>query len=141
MTDRLAALLDTLIPGDGDFPAAGTLGLALAGHDRFGAPLVAVLSALPEDFAQRSAPDRAAAAEAAEAAQPQAFSAMVVGVYSLYYTHPEVAAVIARLTGYAARPPQPGGHALAPFDPAMVAVPAARAPHYRLAPEARDARP
>jgi hypothetical protein len=130
----IPALLSTLIPGDGGFPAAGALDLPLDGHPRFGAPLAAVLAALPEGFAGLASEAREHALAAVEAADPAAFSALQVGLYSLYYTHPEVTAVIARETGYAARPPQPEGHALAPFTPDLVAVPAARAPHFRRPP-------
>lgn len=66
--------------------------------------------------------------------QGAAFSVLIVGAYSLYYTHPAVARVLERLTGYAAGAPQPDGHVLAPFDVAMVAVPAARSPHFRPTP-------
>jgi hypothetical protein len=133
-----AALLSTLLPGDGDFPDAGTLDLPLAALDRFGPPLAAVLARLPADFAALPQDLRTAAAARAEADDPDAFAAMVTGAYSLYYTHPAVAAVLARLTGHSGAPPQPLGHPLDPFDPALVAVPAARAPLWRPIPgEAR----
>ncbi len=134
------ALVDCLLPGDADYPPASDVGLdtALAVHDRFGPPLRRVLAMLPHDFAAGDGPARDAGLRVAEASEPAWFSALVVGAYSLYYTHPVVADVLARLTGYAAGAPQPEGHDLAPFDPAMVAVPAARAPHFRTAPETFD---
>jgi hypothetical protein len=60
----------------------------------------------------------------------------MIAAYSLYYTDPAVVRVIGRLTGHSAAPPQPQGHALPPFDPAMVAIPAARPPLYRPTPKA-----
>ena len=137
----MSALLDTLIPGDGDFPAASAVGLgdALAGHNRFAAPLAEVTALLPANFEALAAEGRTGALIDIEAQYPALFKALIVGAYSLYYTQPQVAAVIERLTGHTARPPQPDGHPLAPFDPALVAVPAARAPFYRPTPEAPDA--
>lgn len=131
------ALLDTLLPGDGAFPPASATDLAarMAAHDRFGVTLGPVLDLLPADFAAGEPAARVAAVQAAEAAAPAAFAALVTGAYSLYYTHPAVAAAMAAVCGHAARPPQPLGHDLPPFDPAMVAVPAARGPSFRPTPE------
>lgn len=131
-----AALLDTLLPGDGDFPSGGSLGLPLAAHPRFGAPLAAVLARLPEDFEALAPAARTEAVARAEAADPAGFAAMLTGVYSLYYSHPAVSAVLGRLFGHSGAPPQPQGHRLAPFDPALLGVPAARPPLYRPTPEA-----
>jgi hypothetical protein len=130
------ALMDTLLPGDGDFPSGRLVATAIDQHDRFGPVLREVLAHLPEGFAAMDAPARTSVLQAIETAEPQLFDRLVVGAYSLYYTHPSVAEVLARTTGYRAGPPQPGGHALAPFDPAMLAVPAARGPLYRPTPEA-----
>lgn len=129
-----AALLDTLLPGDGDFPSAGELDLGIADHERFGVPFAAVQDLLPRDFDGLSAEARTAILQEVEASHRPVFDAMVLGVYSLYYTHPRVTGVIRKLTGHSGQPPQPGGHDLAPFDPAMLAVPAARPPLYRPTP-------
>lgn len=129
-------LLDTLLPGDGDFPPGGIVADSLAAHDRFGPVLRGVLARLPADFSAIAPDARTMVLQALETEAPQLFDRLVVGAYSLYYTHPAVAGVLARVTGYRAGPPQPGGHALAPFDPAMLAVPAARGPLYRPTPEA-----
>ncbi len=132
----IAALLDTLLPGDGEFPPGGSLGLPLDRHDRFGPPLAAVLARLPDGFESLPPEARAEAVAQAEAADPAGFAAMLTGAYSLYYTHPEVSAVLHRLFGHSGAPPQPLGHPLPPFDPALLAVPAARPPLYRQTPEA-----
>ena len=130
------ALLDTLLPGDGDFPSGGRIAIALAAHPRFSGPLNAILASLPSDFEVLDSTNRTTAVQTAETAKPDTFSALIVGIYSLYYTDPTVAKVIGKLTGHSVAPPQPHGHALSPFDPAMVAIPAARAPHYRPTPKA-----
>jgi hypothetical protein len=130
-------LLDTLLPGDGDFPPGHIVAEALAAHDRFAPALAKVLALLPEDFASQPREARDATLAAIEATHPEAFGALVLAAYSLYYTHPTVAAVLEAGTGYRAGPPQPGGHALAPFDPELLAIPAARAPLYRPTPKAR----
>lgn len=132
---RAELLLDTLLPGDADFPPGRGIAARLRAHDRFGQPLEGVLQALPDGFDQMAQADRIAAVQQAEAADPVTFDALIIGAYSLYYTDPAVAHVIGRLTGHSAAPPQPLGHALAPFDPAMVAVPAGRGPLYRPAPK------
>jgi len=122
-------LLDTLLPGDAVFPSAAATGLALrlAGHARFGAALGPVLGRLPPGF---RAGDEAAVA-LVEAAAPAEFARLLTGVYSLYYTHPLVMAAMAASGIAAGQPPQPLGHHLPPFDPALVAIPAARAPLWR----------
>lgn len=137
---RLNALLDTLLPGDGSFPPASatTTAARLLGHDRFAPTLPAILDALPADFRILDTQARTALLTQVEQTRPAAFHAFVTGVYSLYYTDPAVAEAIARQTGYQTRPPQPQGYALEPFDPAMVAIPAARAPHYRPTPGGQD---
>ena len=132
---KLAALLDTLIPGDESYPAPSAIGLSerLIAHRRFGSLTGPVLERLPEDFDALDNDRRAAAVAAVEADSGPAFSALLLGLYSLYYTDPLVLAVIARESGYTPRAPQPDGYALPPFDPASVTVPASRAPHYRSA--------
>ncbi len=134
MKDVLA-LLDTLLPGDADFPKGSRIARALLVHDRFAVPVKAILAALPR-LRDPRAPDRIAQLQEIEQKDPDTFSAMIVGCYSLYYTDLAVTSVLARLTGHSGAPPQPQGHALAPFDPALLAIPAARAPLYRPTPEA-----
>ncbi len=131
--ERLAYLLDILIPGDADFPPPGRIDLAAAmlGHDRFGAFAEAALAGLPDGFESLAPAEAIAAVAALEEADPAGFGALLTGLYSLYYVHPAVLQAVERVSGYAARPPQPEGYRLAPFDPAVVAIPAARRPHYR----------
>ena len=131
----LSALLDTLIPGDAAFPASSQLGLAarLAAHERFAPAVAPVLARLPGDFADLDEQVKIELIAAVERDSPTDFGALLTAVYSLYYTDETVLAAVAMAAGYVSRPPQPEGYALEPFDPAIVAVPAARRPHYRQA--------
>lgn len=130
---HLAILLDLMIPGDGVFPLPSQLDLAetMAGHERFGAMAEVMLATLPADFAVRSGAGQIAEIERVERDMPGVFDPFVVALYSLYYVHPEVLAAVESTSGYAARAPQPEGYVLKPFDPAIVAIPAARGPQYR----------
>jgi hypothetical protein len=136
MTDLLA-LLDTLLPGNADFPKGSRIARALLSHDRFAAPVQAIRAALPPGFSTAGTEERIAQLSEIEQKNPDTFAAMIVGAYSLYYTDLAVTSVLARLTGHSGAAPQPTGHALAPFDPALLAIPAARAPLYRPTPEAQ----
>ena len=129
----LAALLDVLLPGDGDFPPASATSLPtrLMAHPRFAATVPPVLNALKASISP-------ATVAQAERNNPTAFAALLTGVYSLYYTDPGVAAALARLTGYDTRPPQPLGYDLPAFDSSLLAIPAARMPFYRPTPEVSD---
>ena len=121
---KLAAIIDVLLPGEEGFPPGSTTQVAAwlaARPDRFAAERDAVSAALPEQF---DASDVAAA----QAANPEAFASLLTGIYTAYYSDPAVRLVIERTTGYSAGTLQPTGYLLAPFDPKVVAVPAARAP-------------
>jgi hypothetical protein len=126
----LAAVLDAVLPGDGGFPSATSVDLAaaMAAHPRFALAADDLLAALDP-----ATDDPVAALTALEAAGDARLAAFLVAAYSLYYTRPGVVAAIERETGYAARPPQPEGYILPAFDPAMLAMPASRPPHYRRA--------
>ncbi len=117
--DTLALVLDELLPGGEGFPPASAICLAtwLRGRAEFSAAADAVLGALPAAFAAAAAAERLAALQAIEATE--AFGRLLVGAYSGYYVHPVVLAVIASRTSYPARSPQPQGHTLPPFNPAL----------------------
>lgn len=133
--ELLVRLLDDLIPGDGVFPAPSAMNLAavLLAHERFGATTLAIVGLLPSDFVSRSEAERIAAITQLEAEWAPDFESLMTGLYSLYYVHPAALSAVAQTSGYAARPPQPGGYRLPAFDPVVVAIPAARPPHYRAA--------
>jgi hypothetical protein len=126
----IAALLDTLLPGDAAFPPAGAvMGVA----ERVVALAGPVLAALPRGFDAADQVRREEMLRAVEASAPAAFERFVAAVYVAYYTVPAVQAVLERSHGHAARPPQPEGHVLAPFDDAMLARQRVRAPFWRQA--------
>lgn len=135
MSDALLdSILSTLLPGDADWPSAGSLGLAASVRgDCDAAALAAIVGAIPADFADGNADAREVALRAIEAACPDAFERLVAAAYLAYYTEPRVRTVIERLTGYAARPPQPRGYELEPFDEALLAKQKQRAPFWRKA--------
>jgi hypothetical protein len=130
MNAPLIALLDTLLPGDADWPAAGTLdGLAAQVADDM--PPKRLLAALPADFAKLDGQARDNAVRGLEQAEPAGFERLVAATYLAYYTHDAVRGVLERLTGYEARPPQPLGYELPPFDESLLDTQKRRAPFWR----------
>lgn len=122
----LAAVLATLLPPEPPFPP-GACVTAIVAAD-LGADS-AFLNALPGNFA---AGDEATL-RALEAGHPEAFDRLVRAAYLAYYTDPEVRRALEQTTGYPARPPQPLGYELPPFDDALLdgqrrAAPIWRAP-------------
>jgi len=135
--DLLATVLDTLLPGDGPWPAARTVDLAAAVRaDSGGDPqreIDRVLAALPAGFAGADDAARESMLAAVETAEPAAFERLVTLAYTAYYVDPRVRAVIERETGYENRPPQPLGYELEPFDEALLEKQKQRAPFWRKA--------
>lgn len=138
LLEPLRLILDRLLPGnDAGWPAAGTLGLAptvwedAARTPEGEAAVRTVLAALPVDYAARPDAARDEALRAIEAAEPDAFARLVASAYNSYYTNPDVLAVVERLTGYEARPPQPSGYDLPPFDERLLDRQKQRPPFWR----------
>jgi hypothetical protein len=140
----LAAVLDRVVPQNGDVPAAGALGVGAAIERTLAgsAPLRRlILDGLVEidvasGLAGFEALDDAARDDrlrAVEAAHPAFFAALVNHAYRGYYTHPTVLRHLERTTGYPARPPQPLGHAIEPWDEGLLARQRQRAPFWRRA--------
>jgi hypothetical protein len=140
----LAAVLDRIVPPNGDVPGAGALGVGdaiertLAGS----APLRRLIldglvevdvAAGPAGFAVFDTAARDELLRAVEAAHPAFFAALVNHAYRGYYTHPTVLQDLERATGYPARPPQPLGHAIEPWDEGLLARQRQRAPFWRRA--------
>jgi hypothetical protein len=124
----LVAVLDRLLPENGDLAGAGGLGLGGQIPATAAAP---VLAALPAAFTSLDAAAATAALQAVEAAQPAAFAELLKFAYIAYYRDPRVLARIEQATGYANRPPQPLGYTLEPLDPTLLDVVKARGPQYR----------
>ena len=134
---KLNAALDTLLPGDEWWPAAGGLGLVdrvleLAGLDPSHPGMVAeACSALPADFHQQDSDARTAALERLEAGNSALFGVLQLLAYNAYYTDARVLDVVESRTGYEARPPQPRGYVLEPFDESLLEKVRTRAPFWR----------
>lgn len=122
----LGAVLTSLLPGDGSWPSAAATALPLWFGERIAempalADAVAWLrTSLPATFATRSPADCEADLKACEAKDPLKFSIVVTEAFNGYYIDPAVLSVIERKTGFPARPPQPMGHRLAPFDLSII---------------------
>lgn len=111
----LAAVIDTLLPGDEAMPSGTRAGVkpssSADGHlDLFDA--IAVRAGSAETFVKLDASARAALIHTVEHERPVSFRALLVILLSEYY---ESAAVIAAL-GWRSEPPQPTGHVIASAD-------------------------
>lgn len=135
MIASLAAALDRILPGGEGFPSAGEVDLAghLAKRPGKHAVEEAFASKLPAGFANLPGREQTAQLVALEAHEPALFKAFLVIAYSGYYAHPAVLEILESVTDYRARPPQPVGYALEPFDEAMRASARLRPPHFRTA--------
>ena len=130
-TKQFEAVLSTLLPAHGPWPSGATVAgvvatdLAASLEDR--AALAWLLAALPGEF---TAGDEDAL-RAVEEAEPERVGRVVNAAYLAYYTDPVVRAVLEEETGYEARPPQPLGYELPPFDEGLLERQRARAPFWR----------
>lgn len=142
----LVAALNALVPPREALPGAGDLGLAERIERAMTAePIVRrlLLDALraigmmsgPETFTAQPDEAREATLRAVETAEPLAFALLVEQTYRAYYALPAVA----RSLGLSGEPPQPRGHHLAPFDPALLARQRDRAPFWRRTGEEQEA--
>ena len=122
----MAAILDGIIPREGDFPGAGELGVAehldkaVAGtkdlRRLFAEGLKSVVSMSHQeygkDFVSLSAGERVHVLEHIESDEPEFFEELVHHAYAGYYISPEVL----RVKGLELSPPMPKGYPLKPFD-------------------------
>jgi hypothetical protein len=132
----LAAVLDRLLPAVDGLPGAGELGLADAVvrdplADQRPDDVPAVLAALPAGFGALPEGERDAALAAVERALPDQFSTLVNLAYNAYYLDPRTLARVERLTGYAARAPQPDGYEVDPLDERLLEPVLRRPPLWR----------
>ncbi|WP_018183813.1 gluconate 2-dehydrogenase subunit 3 family protein [Kaistia granuli] len=120
------ALIDTMIPGDGDFPSASEAGVAAlvaarAKEMQGPAFLAGLREALDRDgapFAGADEGERVARLVAHETAKPSDVQAVCVVLYLSYYGAASVKAAIRRMGMQYPDAPQPGGYVMSPFDPA-----------------------
>jgi hypothetical protein len=131
---EIELLCDLIIPGDDIYPAPSEIALPsrLSADKRFGPTADAVLSLLPKRLAGLPLNQRTAAVRAVEAAHPLVFRSLIIAIYSLYYSDPTVLRTLESEFGYSARPPQPFGYEIEPFDPVLLAIPRSRPRQYRL---------
>lgn len=131
--DLLAAVLDRLLPANGELPAAGELGLAAQVEEAAQAcPQVgALMDALPDGFVELAGGAKDDVLRGLEQDAPASFAELVELAYSAYYTDERVLEHIEQSTGYPARPPQPEGYQLEPFDDAVLATIRRRGPLFR----------
>jgi len=135
----LEALLDVLIPPQGDHPGAGELGLGagLVGEHPELAPLVADgLAALDGaadggDFAGLPLEARTPLVQRVAEASPALVPSLLFHAYAAYYAHPRVLAAL----GLSPRPPHPEGYPLEAGDLSLTEAVRARGPIYRAVPE------
>ncbi len=137
----LTRMLDLIIPQDGDFPGAGSLGLAerlersSQRYGRLRSGLLSVLDAMSLDMASRveggfAALDeerQVAALKTVETNLPVQFGEFIELVYETYYTDSRVHEHI----GWAGRPPQPEGFEMEPWDPSVLENARKREPLWR----------
>jgi hypothetical protein len=103
--DLLAAVLETLLPGDGEMPPASKTGAALAidgyltERPALRAPILHVLVAIriaaqahQGEFGAATEAARVATLEAVETSHPHAFDTLLVQAYTGYYSDPDVQA-------------------------------------------------
>jgi len=137
----VTSMLNRLIPASGDLPGAGELGVAhyldgaigssAALKRTFAAGLTQIMVESQRqhagEFSTLTSEQQDALLRHVEATAPTFFAALVFHTYRGYYSHP---LVLQRL-GLEARPPQPRGHHLEPFDLRLLDTMPARAPLYR----------
>jgi hypothetical protein len=143
-TALLVAVLNRIVPATPEMPGAGDLGVAetidrtLAAYPALrrlfndGLVQIEVESGRQSDnngtgFIALDGKQQDAVLQVVESASPAFFAALVDHTYRGYYTHPRVY----RAIDYAHRPPQPLGHDLPIFDPALLEQQRQRAPFWR----------
>ena len=121
------AILNRLVPTNGDLPGAGDLGVvdfvdrAVASSSELSRLFHEGLAAIDNvstgsfggDFDGLGAERQDRVLRRVESEQPSFFDALVAECYKGYYSRPDVRERI----GLGARPPQPLGYQMDPFDP------------------------
>jgi hypothetical protein len=113
--ELLAAVIDTLLPGDDTLPSGTRAGVDPAAHaasHRAAFDAIAAEAGSFELFIRADEKARAALLQAAERVAPDAFRALLTIVLSDYYEAPAVLAAL-RWRG---DPPQPTGHTVPSMD-------------------------
>jgi gluconate 2-dehydrogenase subunit 3-like protein len=129
-------VLNRIIPPHDELPGAGDLGAGASIERTLGESprlrrlfldgLTAIQVSTPGPFVDMDEATQTAHLQVIEQRYPAFFAALVDHAYRAYYTQPRVQQAI----GWA-RPPQPLGHTLPPFDANLLAQQRARAPFWR----------
>ncbi|MFT4726454.1 MAG: hypothetical protein ACI9UN_000949 [Granulosicoccus sp.] len=136
--DWLSPIVDCLLPGDEKhWPSAASVDLA----DRVGEfirqsddgeqVLSSVFKLTQPAFSTLSRALQIECLQALESNESKLFDRLLIATYNMYYTDPTVRQVIERVTGYEARPPQPKGYPLEPFDETLLNKVRQRNPFWR----------
>ena len=129
--NRIIPPRDEALPGAGDLDVGAsierTLAISAGLRRLFLDGLLAITLTSPAPFKGLDPAQQTAVLERIEQRAPAFFVALVEHAYRGYYTHPRVVAAF----GAAARPPQPLGHQLPVFDPALLAQQRQRPPFWR----------
>ena len=118
--DFLAAVIDTLLPGDAVLPSGTAAGLPLPAYAESHRPVLEAIAAQaggPESYIRADEAARTNAVGAMERAMPDPFSALLTAALSDYYESEPVLTAL----GWPTHPPQPAGHAPAAMDDATAA--------------------
>jgi hypothetical protein len=110
----LAAVLDTLLPGDDALPSGTRAGLdpaAYASHQTVLDAIARQAGGL-DALVRANGRARTAALQAIERTAPDLFRALLTAVLSDYYEAPAVLTAL----GWRSEPPQPAGHAVPAMD-------------------------
>jgi hypothetical protein len=117
-TEFLAAVIDTLLPGDGTLPSGTAAGLPLPAYSASHGPVLDAIAAhAGKSFIQAGEAARATVLQAVERSMPAAFRALQTAVLADYYESEPVLMAL----GWPTHPPQPLGHAVAAMDDATAA--------------------
>lgn len=115
--DFLAAVIDTLLPGDEVLPAGTRAGLdpvAYVASHRAAFDAIAAEARSVEQFLSADEEVRTSILRVVERAVPDASRALLVAMLTDYYKAPAVLAAL----GWRTDPPQPAGHAVPKLDDA-----------------------
>jgi hypothetical protein len=116
----LAAVIDTLLPGDGVLPSGTAAGLPVTTYAEPHRPVLDAIVAHAgglESFIRADEAARAAVLQAVDRGMPAAFRVLLTAVLSDYYESEPVLNAL----DWRAGPPQPTGHAVAAMDDATAA--------------------
>ncbi len=109
------AILDALLPGMGEVPAATAAGFDIDRHAGLLAPIAAAVTQRAggeQSFIDNDERARTAILQSVQAERPDDFARLLAALLPDYYESPAVL----KAFGWTDRPPQPQGHVIAQMD-------------------------